>query len=434
MRLRVSIACLIAATAIALPAYAQSEAPSIDVVEVTGVIDAPIARYLRERIQEAEERDLSLLVIQLDSPGMLKASETDPLPDLAEMIRASSVPVAVHVGPRNAQAAGGAVTLVEAAHVAAIGSTAILDLSIGFELATGDPITPDELDQLETLARQRGRQIGEGFEPRRYAAGESQDLGLVDLISPGVAEMLVSIHETTIDVNGKQVTLDIPKDLSTVRFWQPGPLRRVLHALSNPALAYLILIAAIMLLVFEASQPGFGVAGGTAVALGLAATYAFTVLPATWWAMGLILGGSLLLWWDVIRDELLIPTFLGLTFFTIGSLNLLPTLSVGTRLPVWLSLSATAGLFIFFAPVMTLVKRQRQPITTVMKRALVGETGDVRSMLNPEGYVMVSGELWRARLAAGGRLRVGETVKVTGVDGAVLLVADAASDQPGTTG
>lgn len=428
MRSRIFISSLLAALALAPAAFAQDDGPRIDIIEVAGVIDAPIARYVRERIVEAEERSLDLLVFQIDSPGILKASQTSEIPDLVTAIRDSSVPIAIHVGPRGARVGGGAVAMLEAAHISAMSPTAVIDITDSFDLATGDPINDSELELIARLAQLRGRTLTGAVEAREMAAGEARNFGLVDDITPGLPELLLAAHGRTLRVAGGEVTLDIPEDLVSIRFWQPGPVRRALHAMSNPYLGYLALIGAIMLLVFEASQPGFGVAGGTAVFLGIAAAYSFTVLPASWWAMAMLLGGSLLLWLDVIRDELLVPTFVGLGLFAAGSIFLLPSESSGTALPVWMAIASSAVAFIFFAPIMTLVKRSRQPISTVVKRALIGETGDVRSMLNPEGYVMVSGELWRARLTQGGRLRVGETVTVTGVDGALLLVAGPSED------
>lgn len=408
--------------ALAAPAFAQEAAPyEVDVVEVVGPVDASINRYLLERIEEANERRIELLVLQVDSLGLLKVAGDQPLPEVVEAIRDSSVPVAVHIGPRRARAAGGVVAIVEAAHVAAIGPSSRIDLTVPIDLARTDVAPQEELREIQGLGKARGRPAT--FGRMTYSANEALDAGAVDMVSPSVAEMLTRIDGTTVTTTSGAEKIEVPKDLVTIRFWQPGPVRRTLHALANPALAYLLLVTGILMLVFEMSQPGFGVAGGTAAALLAGGAFGFSVLPAVWWAMGLLLIGSALMWLDVIRDELLIPTWTGLLAFGIGSVALLPRTSEATTLPLWVALATTAGAFIFFAPVMTLVKRQRRPITTATKRRLVGEAGQVRSMLNPEGYVMVGEELWRARLEPAGRLRVGEQVTITGVDGAVLIVA-----------
>jgi len=386
-------------TAAASPAFAQNEeGPTIDIVEVSGVIDAPIHRYLIERIDDAEVRNVSLLVFQVDSLGMLKVPlGPSGFPLIGERIRNADVPIAIHVGPRGAHAGGQVALLLPLADSASMGPSSIVEGPDGF-----------------------------------VSSQQALDRNLVDRVIPSVADLLLELNGTPAIVGVPEVTgpdgtgtviLDIPKDLSTVRFWQPGPIRRVLHALAVPPLAYLLLCFGLILLVFESSQPGFGVAGGTGVLLLGGAAYAFTVLPARWYGLALLLIGNLLLWLDVIRDELKLPTWLGLAAFGSGSLLLLPRGDAATTLPTWVAIATTFGAFIFFGPIMTLVHRARRPIATGVKRKLIGETGDVRSMLNPEGYVMVDGELWRARLeGASGRLRVGERITVTGVDGAVLLV------------
>lgn len=411
--------------ALAAPAFAQDDpsggANAVDVVEVVGPIDNSINRYLLERVADAEARQVELLVLQVDSLGMLKIADGETLPEIVRAVRDSSVPIAVHIGPRRARGGGGVVALVEAAHVAAIGPSSRIDLGVPIDLARTDTDPARELDAIVELGRSRGRPAA--VAAISYSANEALDAGAVDIVSPSVADLLVRIDGTTVQVSGGPEVIEVPKDLVTIRFWQPGPIRRTLHSFANPALAYLLLFFGIMLLVFEMSQPGFGVAGGTAIALLSAGTFGFTVLPAHWWAMALLIIGAGLMWLDVIRDELLLPTWLGLAAFGTGSVTLLPRTSEATMLPLWIALTTTAGAFIFFAPVMTLIRRQRRPITTSTKRRLVGEPGEVRSMLNPEGYVMVGEELWRARLEPAGRLRVGEQVKVTGVDGAVLLVS-----------
>lgn len=410
--------------AAASPAFAQTDAPephAVDVVEVAGPIDRPIENYLLDRIADAQERQIELLVIQIDSLGFLKTSDDETLPPVVRAVRDSTVPIAVQVGPRGARAAGGVSALVEAAHLAAMGPSSRIDFSQPLDLGRPNADRAFELAAVADLGRSRGRPTS--IEAQAYSANEALDAGAIDLVSPSVADLLQRVDGTTISLGGVPTTLEVPKDLTTIRFWQPGPLRRTLHAFSNPALAYLMLFAGIMLLVFEMSQPGFGVAGATALGLLASGAYGLSVLPTIWWAVALLLGGSALMWLDVIRDELLVPTWLGIAGFAAGSYFLLPRESEATTLSVWIIIGTTFGAFVFFAPIMTLIKRQRRPITTATKRRIVGEAGEVRSMLNPEGYVMVGGELWRARLEPSGRLRVGEQVTVSGVDGAVLLVS-----------
>ncbi|TMK83543.1 MAG: hypothetical protein E6G46_03105, partial [Actinobacteria bacterium] len=187
------------------------------------------------------------------------------------------------------------------------------------------------------------------------------------------------------------------------------------------------LIAGALLVVFELFQPGFGVAGVTGGLLLLATAYGFTVLPARWFGLLVLCAGLVLLTVDVALDAIAIPTILGTAGFVVGSLLLFPNSAEPVRLSPWLIGFAVAASLIMFIPVMTVVRRARKPIAAEVKAELVGEGGEVRSVLNPEGFVLVDGELWRARSEDGTRMRVGETVTVSRIDGVVLIVRAAFS-------
>jgi membrane-bound serine protease (ClpP class) len=187
-------------------------------------------------------------------------------------------------------------------------------------------------------------------------------------------------------------------------------------------LLYIILIAGALLIVFELFQPGFGVAGVTGGILLIAAAYGLTVLPARWYGLLLLCGGLVLLTIDVAFDAIAAPTFAGTGALIAGSLLLYPNTADPVRLSPWLIGFTVAAALIVFIPVMTVVRRARKPIAATIKAELIGEGGEVRSVLNPEGFVLVDGELWRARSEDGTRMRVGEPVTVSRVDGQVLIV------------
>jgi membrane-bound serine protease (ClpP class) len=174
--------------------------------------------------------------------------------------------------------------------------------------------------------------------------------------------------------------------------------------------------------VFELFQPGFGVAGVTGGVLLLASAYGLTVLPARWYGLLLLCAGLVLLTIDVALDAIALPTIFGTAGLILGSLLLYPNSAEPVRLSPWLVGFAVAASLIVFVPVMTVVRRARKPMAASMKAELVGEGGEVRSVLNPEGFVLVDGELWRARSEDGTRMRVGETVTVSRIDGTVLIV------------
>jgi membrane-bound serine protease (ClpP class) len=400
---------------------ATPRGPVVDVVEIAGVIDRPIAKYAMEQIQSAERRHDTLLVFQVDSLGGLKISDDQIVPPLVRRIREARIPIAVHIGPRGARAAGVVLYMAAAADIASIGPSGHIGSPHPVDLGRDRWTRAQEFDALRTLAEGRGRAITtDDF--RVLGANEAVRNGYADLVVPSVAGLLERIDGKTVSTAAGSATLRLPSSQTTIRFSQPGPIRRLLHTFANPTLLYLLLIAGALLIVFELFQPGFGVAGVTGGVLLLAAAYGLTVLPARWYGLVLLCAGLVLLTIDVALDAIALPTIIGTAGLIFGSLFLYPNNAEPVRLSSWLVGFAVAASLIVFVPVMTVVRRARKPMAASMKAELVGEGGEVRSVLNPEGFVLVDGELWRARSEDGTRMRVGETVTVSRIDGTVLIV------------
>jgi membrane-bound serine protease (ClpP class) len=184
-----------------------------------------------------------------------------------------------------------------------------------------------------------------------------------------------------------------------------------------------MLLAGAMLVAFEVFQPGFGIAGVTGAALLAAAIYGMTVLPISILGAVIFGAGIALLTVDVALNELGIATIAGAGALAYGSLAMFPAPAGALGLPGWLAGIGVVAALIYFVPVMTLVRRSRRdPETQRAARSLVGMPGQVRSMLNPEGFVWVADGLWRARSDDGSRMRVGEDVVVTATEGILLRV------------
>jgi membrane-bound serine protease (ClpP class) len=414
---------LIAAFSAPLAALAAAPAgPVVDVVEIAGIIDRPLAKYAVERIDAAERAHDALIVFEIDSLGLLKISDEQILPPLVRKIRDATVPVAVHIGPRGGRAAGGVLFMMAAANVTSIGPSGHIASPHPVDLGRASRWSRDaEFQALQDLARARGRTITTD-QFGVIGANAGLRAGYVDLVVPSIAELLTRIDGRSMRTASGTATLEVPRDQTVIRFAQPGPIRRLLHVFANPTLVYIMLIAGAALVVFEMFQPGFGVAGVTGGLLLLAAVYGLTVLPARWFGLTALIGGLILLTVDVALDAIAAPTIAGTVALVAGSLWLYPNTAEPVRLSRWLIGFVVAGALILFVPVMTVVRRARKPIAAEARAQLIGEDGQVRSMLNPEGFVMVDGELWRARSEDGRRMRVGESVTVTRIDGTVLIV------------
>lgn len=402
--------------------------PVVDVLEVSGVLDAQLAGYLVDRIEQANRDRSTLVVIQLDTAGAL---EVDPQ-KLVDAITNSRVPVAVWVGPRRAKARAAGALIVAAAHISGIGPSGTLgplsptELNIDPHNEEGLIRRTEDLALARSLTGLRARGDPESFIDRALGANASKDAGAVDVVVPSVAELLRAADGRTVRTQAGNIslTLRIRSNEVDLRFFRPGPIRSLVHTFATtPALVYLCLLAGAMLVAFEVFQPGFGIAGVSGAAVLAGAIYGMTVLPVD--VVGTILFslGVALLTVDVALNELGLATIGGTFLLAYGSMKMFPAPAGALGVPGWLVGIGVASALVYFVPVMTYVRRaRRDPETQRAARSLVGMPGQVRSMLNPEGFVWVADALWRARSEDGARLRVGEDVVVTGADGILLHV------------
>jgi len=393
----------VAVVSVGGPFARQDGGGGVDVLRVEGAIDPPVAGAIAGLIADAEARDAELVVLELDSPGGLSLD----LPALLSALR-SPVPVAVLVGPRlsGAEATGAAAYLAAAASVVAIAPDATIGPADPPDLTAPDGVGPPP-DEARPIARVR------------VTGAEAVALGVADLTVNGLGSLLDALDGRSVpSVDGETV---LETSTATVRFHGLGLFRRALHASTSPAFVYLVLVLALALLLFEWFQPGFGVAGVAGLLLVPLATYGLVMLPARWWAVGLLLLGPLLLAIDLAIGGLGAPSVLGAGALVAGSLTLYGG-DASLALSPWLVGTTSLVTIIFFVIVMTIVLRAQAGPPAEDLFALVGREGVVRSVLDPEGHVYVDGALWRARSTATGRMATGTRVVVEGTDEGVLLV------------
>lgn len=441
---------------IASAASGQSgDGPLVDVVEIEGVIDQTIADYLDERVVAANRDGAEVVVIQLDTPGGLGVSMEEIVGD----IEASRVPVVVWVGPPGAQAASAGTFIAMASHVLAVAPATLLGAATPVDLGGGDlddKITNAAEGRLEGLAAQRGRNEdfarravrdaavvvtvpdGETEAPEELRDGVDEgdvevltatqivDQGIAEIVASTLPDVLSALDGRTVavaagDGGTDEVTLDVDAQTAQVRFHNLGLVRRVLHTVANPTLAYLLLIGGALALLFEVFQPGFGVAGATGVVLLGLGFYGLSVLPVSWVALALIVLGLAMLAADLAVAGLGVLTAGGTIALAVGSF-LLFTGPELLRISPWLIGGVVAWNLLFFVVVMTQVLRAQGNQALVGAESLAGKVGVVRSVLNPEGHVFVDGALWRARAPeTAGRVATGSKVRVVGLNDRLTL-------------
>lgn len=448
----VGVILLLAGILVALLAGAapgQTSGAGVEVVEIEGVIDRTVAEYLQERVAAAADRNAEVLVISLDTPGGLGAD----VEQLTQAVVDSDVPVAVWVGPSGARAAGAGLQLAYAAHVLAVAPSTTLGPARPVDLGAPGADDAAEVEaRLAQLGSLRGRdddfvreavhdeavvavgradtlpadaRLPAGVSPEDVTVVAEDDLDerpVADLVAPALPDVLTALDGRTVELaGGAAATLAIDQATATVRFNNMGLVRRTLHTVANPTLAYLLLVAGALSLLFEVFQPGFGVAGVTGIAVMALGVYGLAMLPVSWFAFALILVGLALLAVDLAIAGLGVPTVTGTVALTAGSLLLFRG-AEALRVSPWVIGAVVAFTVVFFVFIMTTVLRAQGHQALAGAEGLAGKVGVVRSMLNPEGHIFVAGALWRARAPeSAGKVRTGTKVRVLGINDRLTL-------------
>lgn len=409
------------------PARAQGRA-TVDVLTVEGAVTPIVTRYIERGIREAQSDGAELLVIRLDTPG----GSVNVMQEIVQAMIAADVPIAVYVAPDGAQAVSAGTFVVLAGHIAAMAPNTRIGAAspVGGQ---GEDLPETEkakatnvlVAQIKSLADRRGeRAVAWAEKAVRSAeaatAQEALDVGVVDVIVPSVDALLAEVDGQEVKLQTRTVVL---QTASADRVDLPMTLvEEFLHTLTDPNIAYILLILGINGLLFELANPsGFvpGVIGAICLVLGF---YALGVLGVNYAGLALIALAFVLFVVDIKAPTHGVLTAGGIIAFVLGSLILFntPFYSVSRGLIASVSL-ITAGFFAF--AIGAAVRAQRQKPTTGLE-GFVGAVAQVRSDLDPRGIVFLQGERWKAR-TEGDPIPTGERVRVLAVDGFELVVARA---------
>ena len=421
---------------------AQADVRRVEILPLRGgFLDPPVVAQIGDILDLAEREGAELVVLQFDAPGGVSV-DTDAV---VARIATSPVPVAVSVGPigTGPRAAGAAAAVLLAAHVRAVAPDATVGPLAPLDLRALDAPAPDPVALLTATPRPDGARDAAPDATMREVLGRLVDeaVDADTLVAAGLARITTGIEPLLVELDGQRVLtsageieLRLRPDETQVRFHSLGLVRRMLHAASTAPFVYLLLVVGLGMLLFEVFQPGFGVAGLAGVITAVIGVVGAFILPVRWWAVALVVLGLLLYALDTALAGFGPITALATAVFAAGSwwFYAAPAL----QLPGWLVASTTLGALVFFVLVMTTVLRAQAGPEGTDVTELVGRTGVVRSMLNPEGHVFIDGALWRARAAdvagdGAAVVRVGTAVRVQGVDGPVIIVGSLDAD--GTT-
>lgn len=426
------------------PAAAQeNRAPDPTVLlEIEGAIGPATSEYIRDGFAEAQRLGAAAIVLRMDTPGGLDSA----MREIIRSILDSSIPVIAYVNPRGARAASAGTYILYASHLAAMAPSTHLGAATPVQIGGGTPSpgdrgregedkdrkTPhgaadakavnDAVAYIRGLAELRNRNADWAERAVRDAetltASQALKEGVIELVAADLAAVLGEANGRRIKMDDGEITLDI--DPSNVRTIEPNWRTRILAAITNPNVAYLLLLLGLYGILFEFMSPGAlvpGVIGGISLLVGL---YALNLMPVSFAGAALLAIGI-----GLMIAEALMPSFgalgvAGLVAFVLGSLFLFHGDVPGFQIawPV-VAAAAIASALLFIAAVTAAWRAHRRTVVTG-QRGLAASTARVLSWDNGEGEVLVKGEHWSARSAA--PQPVGTLVRVVGREGLTLVV------------
>jgi membrane-bound serine protease (ClpP class) len=391
------------------------------IMDVEGAINPATATFLERGLDEARKQEAELAIVRLDTPGGLASS----MRSMVKAIMNSPVPVVVYVAPRGAGAASAGVMVTVAAHVAAMAPGT--NIGAAHPVAAGgreidktmsEKVVHDMASYGRSIAQETGRNADWVERAIRESvsitAEEAMERNVVDLVAMDVDDLLTQLDGREITLKSAKVVLNT-RNLSK-RYLEPGIRDRILRTISDPNIAYILMMIGLAGLYFEISNPGAifpGVIGAISLIL---AFYSFQTLPVNYAGLLLIALAVILFIAEIMVSSYGVLSLGGLISLTLGSVMLFEDVGVSLKLmaPTIVLLGA------FFVVVSTLAFRAYRTKPKTGMEGLIGAKGVVKQPLDPEGLVFVHGEYWRA--VSGEKLEPGEKIQVENADGLILKV------------
>ena len=415
-------------------------ARQVNVIQVESVISPSSADYIVNAIKEAEKDKVAALVIELDTPGGL---DTSMRVIIKEMLAAER-PIVVYVAPSGARAASAGAFITMAAHIAAmapgtnIGAAAPVAMGGQMDKTMEKKVTNDAAAYMRTIAEKRGRPIDLAEEWVRKATAKTETEALkaklIDVVSPKLEDLLQAIDGRVVTTAAGKVKIETKN--AVVQRGEMNLREKILKIITDPTIAYLLLILGLAGLYFEFSTPGAilpGVLGAIALILAL---YAFQQLPINYAGVLLILLAIVMFIAEIKVVSHGVLTAGGIAAMILGSMMLIDTPAPYMRISVGAIVGTAATTAAFFLFVVGAGVKALRTRTKTGMEGLVGEIGVVRTRLAPRGQIFLSGELWNAE--SEGEMEPGASVRVTGMDGLTLRVVPVqratAASEPAATG
>ncbi|UXI04588.1 NfeD family protein [Photobacterium sp. TY1-4] len=449
-----------------------ASADNVWIIEIKGGIGPATSDYVVREIVDARESQAAFIVLKMDTPGGLDTS----MRDIIRAITTSSVPIATWVGPSGARAASAGTYILLASHVAAMAPGTNLGAATPVSLTgpggkdddqSSNPFAPkddkekqsakdaeesqsesskpessqpesservpaktamekkvinDATAYIQGLAKLHGR--NEIWAAKAVTEAASLDAesalqeNVIDFIAPNLDSLIEQSNGRTVAINGIQRPIELA-NVAYVEREQDWRFK-LLSVITNPNVAYILMLIGIYGLLLEFYNPGVGLPGVLGGICLLLAMYSLQMLPVSYAGLGLLLLGIALMIAEAFSPSFGILGLGGVIAFVLGSIMLMDTETPGYQIaiPLIVGLTVVSALFTFVILTL-LLKSRRKPVTTGVQ-VLLGEMGTVVGGFPGEGRVLVDGEIWQARCDR--PLKKGDRVTVKRISGLYLYV------------
>jgi membrane-bound serine protease (ClpP class) len=416
--------------AIGLSVLAQPNdpsAPHVDLIVIDGSINPAVDDFIRESITRAKSNGARALIIQLDTPGGLLSSTRT----IVKEMLSAPVPIMVHVAPSGAGAGSAGVFITMAAHIAAMAPATNIGAAHpvaggGQEVkgVMGEKIENFTASFSETIAQKRGRNTEWAIEAVRKSVSITETDALkkkvIDIIAKDIDDLLRQADGRKVDLDGRMTTVSV-KGASVVKH-EMSLKQRIVNAIADPNIAYMLLMAGILGLYMEFSNPGVMFPGVTGAICLVMALISLQLLSFNYAGLVLILLGIALLVGEAFMPSFGILGIGGVISLALGSFLLFDTPNSDLTIDRTIVYTAVATMATLVLAIGYLVFRSQKAKPTLGMDGLIGEIGEVRAKLSPSGKVFVHGEYWNAQTQADGQIDVGDKVQIVGYDGMNLKV------------
>ena len=386
---------------LSVPLFSQEQKKDVLVITVNGVINPASAEYIGKSIKRANEQKREAVVIELDTPGGLDTS----MRDIVKNIIGSEVPVIVYVSPSGARAASAGVFITLAAHVAAmspgtnIGSAHPVGVGEKMDKVMSEKVTNDAAAYIKSLAERTGRNSKWAEDAVRKSVSATEEealkLKIIDFVSDDLNVLLSTIDGKKVKtVAGERILktahVNVVREEMSLR-------HKILNVITDPNVAYMLMLLGFYGLFFELTNPGAifpGVMGGICLIL---AFYAFQTLPVNYAGLLLIILAIILFILEIKIVSQGVLTIGGVIAMLLGSLMLFESPGPFMKLSLFLILPAVIVTALFFTVVVGLAYRayKRKPVTG--SEGLIGLEGIAKTDITKDsGMVLLHGEIWSA--------------------------------------